>query len=56
MSSNKTLPMESVASVALAAESHGDGGGLEFSRSFTREGVSPYDAIEWETSHGFDYQ
>ncbi len=49
MSSNKTLPMESVASVALAAESHGDGGGLEFSRSFTREGVSPYDAIEWET-------
>jgi len=41
--------MESVASVALAAESHGDGGGLEFSRSFTREGVSPYDAIEWET-------
>ena len=49
MSSNKTLPMESVASVALAAESHRDGGGLEFSRSFTREGVSPYDAIEWET-------
>jgi ribonucleoside-diphosphate reductase alpha chain len=49
MSSNKTLPMESVASVALAAESHGNGGGLEFSRSFTREGVSPYDAIEWET-------
>ena len=49
MSSNKTLPMESVASVALAAESHGDGGGLEFSRSFTREGISPYDAIEWET-------
>ena len=49
MSSNKTLPMESVASVALAAESHGDGGGLEFPRSFTREGVSPYDAIEWET-------
>ena len=49
MSSNKTLPMESVASVALAAESHRDGGGLEFSRSFTREGVSPYEAIEWET-------
>ena len=38
MSSNKTLPMESVASVALAAESHGDGGGLEFSRSFTQGG------------------
>ena len=49
MSSNKTLPMESVASVALAAESHRDGGGLEFSRTFTREGVSPYEAIEWET-------
>lgn len=49
MISNKTLPMESVASVALAAESRGDGGGLEFSRSFAREGVSPYDAIEWET-------
>ncbi|HTY64651.1 MAG TPA: vitamin B12-dependent ribonucleotide reductase [Acidobacteriota bacterium] len=41
--------MESVASVALAAESHRDGGGLEFSRTFTREGVSPYEAIEWET-------
>ena len=49
MSSNKTLPMESVASVALAAESHQNGGGLEFSRYFSREGVSPYDAIEWET-------
>ena len=49
MSSNKALPMESVASVALAAESHGEGGGLEFPRNFAREGVSPYDAIEWET-------
>ena len=49
MSSNKTLPMESVASVAMAAEPHKAGGGLEFSRYFTREGSSPYDGIEWET-------
>jgi ribonucleoside-diphosphate reductase alpha chain len=49
MSSNKTLPMESVASVARAAEPHQTGGGLEFSRYFTKEGSSPYDAIEWET-------
>ena len=49
MSSNKTLPMESVASVAFVADSQKDGGGLEFTRSFTQEGVSPYDAIEWET-------
>src|ERR1043166_415096 len=26
-----------------------DIGGLRFSRLFTKEGVSPYDAIEWET-------
>jgi ribonucleoside-diphosphate reductase alpha chain len=49
MSSNKTLPMESVASVAMAAEPYKAGGGLEFSRYFTREGSSPYDEIEWET-------
>jgi ribonucleoside-diphosphate reductase alpha chain len=47
MSSNKTLPMESVASVALAAEKQ-PGGGLEFPRCFTREGSNPYDDIEWE--------
>jgi ribonucleoside-diphosphate reductase alpha chain len=39
--------MESVASVALAAERQ-NGGGLEFSRCFTREGSNPYDEIEWE--------
>jgi ribonucleoside-diphosphate reductase alpha chain len=41
--------MESVASVAMAAESQKSGGGLEFSRCFTREGSNPYDEIEWET-------
>jgi len=49
MSSNKSLPMESVASVALAAERQKACGGLEFPRHFTREGFSPYDEIEWET-------
>ncbi len=48
MSSNKSLPMESVASVALAAERPNGGGGLEFARQFTREGCSPYEEIEWE--------
>ncbi len=48
MSSNKALPMESVASVARAAETQQAGGGLEFSRYFTKEGSSPYDEIEWE--------
>jgi ribonucleoside-diphosphate reductase alpha chain len=49
MSSNKSLPMESVASVAQAAELQKAGGGLEFSRTFTRKGGSPYEEIEWET-------
>jgi ribonucleoside-diphosphate reductase alpha chain len=48
MSSNKTLPMESVASVALAAERQKPGGGLEFPRHFTREGSNPYDEVKWE--------
>ncbi len=48
MSSNSTVPMENVASLALAAEQQKTGGGLEFSRHFTREGSSPYDDIEWE--------
>ncbi len=48
MSSNKTLPMESVASAALAAERQKTGGGLEFPRHFTRENSNPYDEIEWE--------
>ncbi len=48
MSSNKSLPMESVASVALAAERQRAGGGLEFPRHFTREGCSPYDEVAWE--------
>lgn len=49
MSSNKTLPMESVASVARASEPNTTGGGLEFARYFTKETSSPYDEIEWET-------
>lgn len=40
--------MESVASVALAAERQRSGGGLEFPRHFTREGSGPYEEIEWE--------
>jgi ribonucleoside-diphosphate reductase alpha chain len=40
--------MESVASVALAAERQRTGSGLEFPRHFTREGSSPYDEMEWE--------
>jgi ribonucleoside-diphosphate reductase alpha chain len=48
MSSNKSLPMESVASVALASESQKGSGGLEFPRHFTKEGSNPYEEIEWE--------
>jgi len=48
MSSNKTVPMESVASVALAAERQKTGGGLEFPRYFTQEGSNPYNDIAWE--------
>jgi ribonucleoside-diphosphate reductase alpha chain len=41
--------MESVASVALAAEPNAKAdGGLEFPRYFTREGSNPYQEIEWE--------
>jgi ribonucleoside-diphosphate reductase alpha chain len=47
MSSNKALPMESVASVALTVEQP-TGGGLEFPRCFTHEGSNPYDEIAWE--------
>jgi ribonucleoside-diphosphate reductase alpha chain len=50
MSSNKPLPMESVASIAMNdKEQQMPGGGLEFPRHFTNEGRSPYDEIEWET-------
>ncbi len=48
MSSNKTLPMESVASAAVPAEAQKTGAGLEFPRYFTREGRNPYDDVEWE--------
>ena len=48
MSSNKSLPMESVASVALAADRQKSSGAIEFLRHFTKEGCNPYDEIEWE--------
>jgi ribonucleoside-diphosphate reductase alpha chain len=47
MSSNKVVPMENIASKALAAERQVDGG-LEFTRYFTQEGNCPYDEIVWE--------
>jgi ribonucleoside-diphosphate reductase alpha chain len=48
MSSNKSMPMDGAASMALAAERQKPGGGLEFPRYYTREGSTPYDEIEWE--------
>ncbi len=48
MSSNKTLPMENIASVAVAAGQQKTDSGIEFHRHFTREGVNPYDEITWE--------
>lgn len=48
MSSNKPLPMESVASIALNTEQQKPGGGLEFPRHFSKEGSNPYDAIDWD--------
>jgi ribonucleoside-diphosphate reductase alpha chain len=50
MSSNKVLPADSGAPVAYPANTENQGaGGIEFPRFFTREGVSPYDLVEWET-------
>ncbi len=49
MSSNKAIPAENRAPVAFTSEGTPAGAtGIEFSRHFTREGVSPYDEIEWE--------
>jgi len=49
MGSNKAIPAENRAPVAFAAESaKASPGGIEFSRHFTREGISPYDEMEWE--------
>jgi ribonucleoside-diphosphate reductase alpha chain len=48
MSSNKTLPMENIASAAVVAGQQKTDGGIEFHRHFTREGVGPYDEITWE--------
>jgi ribonucleoside-diphosphate reductase alpha chain len=50
MSSNKILPAENSVPVAYSVEgSQESARGIEFTRYFTREGVSPYDEIEWET-------
>jgi ribonucleoside-diphosphate reductase alpha chain len=49
MSSNKTASAENSAPVGFTAETTSESsGGLEFSRHFTREGVSPYTQVEWE--------
>jgi ribonucleoside-diphosphate reductase alpha chain len=49
MSGNKALPMENPVSVSFSTgETKEGGGGLEFPRHFTREGVSPFEEIEWE--------
>jgi ribonucleoside-diphosphate reductase alpha chain len=49
MNSNKTMPAEDQVSLNYQdKEAKPEAGGIEFSRHFTREGVSPYDEIEWE--------
>ena len=50
MESDRALPSEKGASTRYAAEEQKEAAtGIEFVRHFTREGVSPYDEIEWET-------
>ncbi len=50
MSSNKPLPVERVASIAMKnKEQQKPTGGLELPRHFTSEGKTPYDEIDWET-------
>jgi ribonucleoside-diphosphate reductase alpha chain len=48
MSSNKAVPAENCAPATYAELGNRTAGGLEFVRSFTHEGKSPYDEIEWE--------
>ncbi len=49
MSNSKAIPAENRPTVAFSPESGREGtAGIEFPRHFTREGVSPYDEIEWE--------
>jgi ribonucleoside-diphosphate reductase alpha chain len=49
MSTNKALPAGNSAPVILAADdAKEESRGIQFPRHFTREGVSPYDEIEWE--------
>ncbi len=49
MSSNKAMPTDNCAQVGYTAEpGKGAQAGLEFRRHFTREGISPYDEIEWD--------
>ncbi len=50
MSMSKAMPLEGSTSIAMAAEpAKQSDGGLRFARHFTREEVSPYDEVEWET-------
>jgi len=50
MESNRALPSEKGISTRYPAEEHKAApAGVEFPRHYTREGVSPYDEIEWET-------
>ncbi len=50
MESNTALPSEKGVAVRCATEAQkAAAAGIEFPRHFTREGVSPYDEIEWET-------
>jgi len=50
MSTNKALPAGNSAPVILTADAaEGEARGIQFTRHFTREGVSPYDEVEWES-------
>ncbi len=50
MESDRALPSEKGRSTRYAAEEQKEAAaGIEFVRHFSREGVSPYDEIEWET-------
>ncbi len=49
MSSNKAMPTDNCTQTGYAAEPGKEArAGVEFKRHFTREGISPYDEIEWD--------
>ncbi len=49
MSSNKALPADNITPVGYVAEAGKNAqAGLVFERYYSREGVSPYDEIDWE--------